>query len=336
MFSWLKNIGRRIATYLMLALYNTEKSSLGQQGSYMGEDMAHFQSINQGTMLDDLLQGRVTQEVQTLRWRMYKVLAASANIRTVHKIDSDGKITYTTTSVNKASELRKVQLDAFDDFAVEMVIDNRPRAKEAHEAFDGNQIEESDKSGNELDEGIDGNPNKDVTNSKVVGEISSDKYFSLIKSNFKLKIGRTHPPKFKLEEYTKKLNVRSIDHKVKLLEFCVSKYPKEYDRRSDVFIKNVLKIDDNPRISSVIDFDEVSFTTYNDIGVHNNKLYIYDNLAYDKTVEFNGYYIIKMTATVVTDGEDLTEQYRMADLDERYENKEQRDENSSSSYVIQF
>jgi len=336
MFSWLAKIGRRIATYLMLALYNTEKSSLGQQGSYMGEDMGHFQSINQGTMLDDLLHGRITQEVQTLRWRMYKVLAASANIRTVHKIDDEGNFVYTTETVNKSSELRKVQLDTFDKFDVEMVIDNRPRAKESHEAFDGNQILETEKTGNELDDGIDGNPNKDVTKSKVVGEISSDKYFSLIKSNFKIKIERGHSPKFKLEEYTKKLNVRTIDDKVKLLEFCVSKYPKEYDRRSDVFIKNVLKIDKNPRISSIIDFDEVSFSTYNDTGVHNNKLYVYNNLAYDKTIEFNGHYVIKLTATVVKNGEDLTEQYRMADLDERYENKEERDENSSSSYVIQF
>ena len=62
---WLLKVGRRITTYLMLALYNTEKTSLSQQGNYMGEDVGHYQSVNQGTMLDDLINGRVTQEVKT-------------------------------------------------------------------------------------------------------------------------------------------------------------------------------------------------------------------------------------------------------------------------------
>jgi len=336
MFEWFRKIGRRIATYLMLALYNTEKSSLSQQGTYMGEDMAHFQSVNQGTMLDDLLQGRITQEVQTLRWRMYKVLAASANIRTVHEVDEDGVITYRTEQANKSHELNKVKLDDFDTYPLEMVINNDPKAKETHEAFDGNQILESEKFNNELDEGMDGNPNADVVKTKVLGEISSAEYFSFIKPEYKVKLTRESPPKFKIEEYTKKLNVRTIDDRVKLLEFYVSKYPKEYDRRSDMFIKNVLKLEQDNRTSTLLHFDKVSFTTYNDTGVHNNLLYEYDNLAYDKTIEFDGYYVIKMTCTVAKDGEDLTEQYRMEDLDERYENKERREEDSSSSYVIQF
>ena len=267
---------------------------------------------------------------------MYKVLAAVTNIRITHKTDEEGNITYATEAVVKTNELRRVKLDTFDTFELEMVIDNTPKPKETHEAFDGNQILESEKMGNELDVGIDGNPNKDVTKSKVVGEISSDKYFSLIKANYKINIERTHPPKFKLEEHTKKLNVRSVDGETKLLEFYVSKYPKEYDRRSDVFIKNVLKIEANPRASSVIDFDKVSFTTYNDTGVHNNKLYEYGELVFNKVVEFDGHYIVKLLSKVSIDGEDQTEQYRMEDLDERYENKERRDVEGGDAYIGHF
>ena len=109
MITWIKKIFRRIATYLMIALYNTEKTSLSQQGGYMGEDVGHYQSVTQGTMLDDLLRGRVTQEVKTLRWRMYKVLAASASVKVVPMKDEDGNIimddegyiSYTTETINK-------------------------------------------------------------------------------------------------------------------------------------------------------------------------------------------------------------------------------------------
>lgn len=336
MFAWLKKIGRRIVTYLMIALYNTEKTSLSQQGGLMGEDVGNYQSINQGTMLDDLLHGRVTQEVQTLRWRMYKVLAATANIKVTHEEDDEGNFTYTTEALNKANELRKIKLDEYDNYPLEMVINNIPKPRASHEDIDPMKILESDKKSNSLVGELEGDSNSGVTISRVVGEISSDEFFTLVTSEPKITLGRESPPKFKLEKYTKKLNVRVMDGGDRLLEFYVSKYPNEYDRRTDVFIKNVLKIAENPRVSSIIDFKELSFVTYNDTGVHDNKSYKYDNLRYDKTIEFDGHYVIKMVGTIVDDGEDLTEQYRMPDLDERYENKERRDENSSSSYVIQF
>jgi hypothetical protein len=344
MFTWIKKIFRRITTYLMIALYNTEKSSLGQQGSYMGEDMGHFQSINQGTMLDDLLRGRVTQEVKTLRWRMYKVLAAASSVKAVPMkdengniiMDDEGYITYTTEAINKSHELRKIKIDEYDNYPLEMVVINTPKPRSSHEDINPDKILETDKRSNKLSGELESDSNSGVTTSRVVGEISSDEFYTLIQSEPKIEIVREYPPKIKIEKYTKKLNVRKMDGDERLLEFYVSKYPNEYDRKSDVFIKNVLKIDANPRISSIIDFQGVKFSTYNDTGVHDNKLYEYEIVSYDKTIEFDGHYVIKMKAKVTTDGEDLTEKYRMEDLDERYENKERRDESSSSSYIIQF
>tara|TARA_R110000868_G_scaffold229701_3_gene482795 strand:- start:820 stop:1791 length:972 start_codon:yes stop_codon:yes gene_type:complete len=323
----MKKLLRRFMTTLMLALYNTEKSSLAQNNTAMGADVGHEQSVNQGTMLDDLMHGRVTVEVMNLRWRIYKVLEAASNIRINHTMDADGNVTYKSQTYDRSKELKKIKVDDFDSYPLEMVIDNTPKPKESHESFNGDKVLETDKRTNEIEGG-------DAT--RVLGEVSSDEYFTMVQSEIKVKIGRTHPPKFNLEKYTRKLNVRGIDADTKLLEFYVSKYPNEYDRRSDVFIKNVLKIDENPRISSIIDFDTVSFITYNDSGVGNNRLYEYDNLVYDKTVEFDGSYIVKMKAKVVTDGESQVEQYRMTELDEKYENNERRNEDSNSTYTLQF
>lgn len=323
----MRRLFRRFMTNLMIALYNTEQSSLNQRSTDMGADVGHEQKVNQGTMLDDLINGRVTVEVMNLRWRIYKVLAAASDIKTTHTVNTDGEIVYKTTKVDRSKEVKKIKVDDFDDFPLEMVIDNKPKPKESHEAFNGDIIGETDKRSNEIEDG-------DET--KILGEISSDEFYSMIKSEIKVKIGRTHPPKFKLEQYTKKLNIRIINHDTKLLEFYVSKYPDEYDRRTGVFIKNVLKIDENPRRSSIIDFDSVSFATYNDSGVSNNLLFKYDNLKYDKTIDFDGHYVIKMRATVVTDGESLVEQYRMTDLDEKYENNEEREQTGDNTVTLQF
>lgn len=323
----MKKLLRRFITSLMIALYNTEQSSLNQRSTAMGQDVGHEQSVNQGTMLDDLINGRVTVEVMNLRWRIYKVLEAATNIKTTHTVNGDGEITYQTTKYDRSRELKKVKVDEFDDYPLEMVIDNKPKPKESHEAFNGDVIKETEKRSNEIEGG-------DATT--ILGEVSSEEFFSMIESDIKVKIGRTHPPKFKLEKFTKKLNIRRIDDEHKLLEFYVSKYPDEYDRRTNVFIKNVLIIDENPRRSSIIDFDSVSFTTYNDSGVGNNLLFKYENLRYDKTIEFDGYYVIKMKATVTTDGESLVEQYRMSDLDEKYENNERREQTGDNTITLQF
>ena len=311
----------------MIALYNTEQSSLNQRTTAMGQDVGHEQSVNQGTMLDDLINGRVTVEVMNLRWRIYKVLEAASNVRVIHSVNSKGEVTYKNESYDRSKELRKIKVDDHDDYKLEMAIDNKPKPKESHEAFNGDSVLETDKRSNEIEDG---------SETKVIGEISADEFFTMIQSEIKLKIDRSTPPKFKLEKYTKKLNVRGIDNETKLLEFYVSKYPDEYDRRTNVFIKDVLKINDNPRHSSIIDFDSISFATYNDSGVGNNRFFKYDNLVYDKTIEFDGYYVIKMKATVVTDGESMVEKYRMTDLDEKYDNNERREEASDSAYTLQF
>jgi len=354
MFIWLKKFGRRVVTdmikwikriiyTLMLSLYNTEKNMLSQETVNMTKGMN--QRMDSETLAYALTNGVINQELRTLRWRMYKVLAASASIKMVPVTDKDGYlikdedgyISYTSEVINKAHELRKIKLDEYDNYPLEMVINNIPKPRSSHEDMDGSKILVSDKTTNDLIQGdIEGDTNSGVTTTTVVGEISSDELFTLLQSEVKIKVEREFPPKFNLEKYTKKLNIRTIDEDTRLLEFYVSKYPNEYDRRSDVFIKNVLKIDENPRVSSIIEFIGVAFETYNDTGVYDNKRYEYTNLTYDKTIEFDGHYVIKMKGTVVVNGEDLTEKYRMEDLDERYENKERREQNNSSSYAIQF
>ncbi len=49
-------------------------------------------------------------------------------------------------------------------------------------------------------------------------------------------------PNFYLENFTLKMNVRTISETDKMLEFYVSKYPDEYNRTSRLFISEIKKI----------------------------------------------------------------------------------------------
>jgi len=322
---WIKKKLRMFMSTLMVALYNTEQTTLSNKGGYIGEDVNHSKTMEEQDLLQDLIQGRITLEVKNLRWRMYKVLEASANALATRTMNEKGEEGFKVTYIDRSQELRKIKTDD-DTYTIEMVIDNRLKPKGIHQTLDTDAIKSTDKVTNEMKV-------ENEEESVVLGEITADEYFSHIKGNTKVKLERDFLPKFEIEKYTNKVIVKTVDNEHKLLEFYISKYSNEYDRKSNVLIKQIQKIDKNPRVSTLIDFDTVSFSTYNDLGVANNLYYKFIDIRYINTTEFDGYYVLKFNANVSVDGKSQVEEFRMEELDRKYEMKEVRDE-STTNYTL--
>lgn len=318
--NWIKRKLRNFISTLMMALYNTEQATLSQKADGMGEDINHIKQMEEDDVMQDLIQGRITLEVKRLRWRMYKVLEASANALATKTVNEDGEEEFKVSFIDKRKELRKVKTDDDDDYLLDMVVNNRPNPKGIHETLDTDAIKSTDKKANEIE---------GEEETAVLGEITADEYFSHVKGERKIKIKRGIRPKFEIEKYAKKMNVKNIDDEYKMLEFYISRYPNEYDRRSSVLVKQIQKIDQNPRASTLVDIDEVSFVTYGDLGVDDNLKYEYKDVHYIKTVEFDGYYVLKFGADISIDGESIVEEFRMEELDKKYENKEVREESTA-------
>ena len=70
---------RKYISLLSLSLYRVEKNILKQDGGDLSSSNDIIQRERQGMLSDDLLQGKITLEVVTLRARLYKILQASAN-----------------------------------------------------------------------------------------------------------------------------------------------------------------------------------------------------------------------------------------------------------------
>ena len=145
-----------------------------------------------------------------------------------------------------------------------------------------------------------------------------------IKTDKPIKIIRDLRPKFELESFTNKLNIRIINDKERLLEFYVSIYPDEYDRKTRLFLSEVKKAIKNPRASNMLDIIGVGFTSYKDIGVKDFHQFHYEVKEFDKIVQFDGYYVIKFKSEVILNGEYLLEKYRLEELDQKYKNKESK------------
>lgn len=320
----MKNWIKRQAAYLALAMAGVEKNALGQKGESLDDNINQERRHSQGTLADSLVHGEVTQEVMDLRWRTYKILNAVENYKAeivdyVKTIDENGEeIILPVTEVTKVDKkrgLRKVRVDKFDNYPLEMVVDNTEITLDGTEAM-------KNISGND-DIVINTNDKGEVV-SATHGELKSEEFFAANKGETPIKILRSSLPKFELERFTAKMCVRTINEKERLLEFYVSMYPDEFNRTSRLVISEVKKAIENPRQANFLEFDGVEFITYKTIGVDDFLHYKYKVQKFDKIVEYNGHYVIKFIADVEINAYNIFEQYKQDDLEKRYENKEKK------------
>jgi hypothetical protein len=156
---------------------------------------------------------------------------------------------------------------------------------------------------------------------KTIGEVKDNK----VELNLPLSITREHRPKFELEKYTKKIHVKKINHKEFLLEFFISKYPTQFDKKSDFFLSDIKKLVLQPsRYNSTVDINTVSFVTNNTVGVPDFLEFEYTVHKFDKIVEFNEFYVVKFISEVTIEAKSIIDKFRNEELDEKYKNKEKR------------
>jgi hypothetical protein len=317
MINWVK----RKAAMLSLAMANVERNSLSQIGDTIESNVNQERRHTQGTLLDGMINGELTEEVQDFRWRMYKIMKASEDIRatiTEYIKDEDGNEVPVTvlSKVDKKRALNKIKVDDFDDYILEMVVDNSESNIGRDETMTNDFINLHDKPIESVDE--DG----DIVITH--GEISPDAHFATSKTDKPILVGRTFIPKFEIEEFAKKMHVRKINETDKLLEFYVSKYPDDENRNSKLFINEIKKGINNHLLTPFLEIKEVSFITHKTLGVYDFLEYKFDIIKFDKIIEFNGYYVIKYIAKTIIDGKYIMEEYRRTELDEKYANKEKK------------
>lgn len=303
---WIK----KKSAVVSIALSNVEKNALSQTNEGLGTDVNKVNTLNQGTVTDALIKGQVTQEVMDLRWRMYKVMEHSDNLTaTIEGYKENGQPIYSMSKKN--IKIAKPNLDPFDPYKIEMIVDNEDIVKSIYDGLD-DRIDVLDEA-------------EENEHGKTIGSISGHEYFTQQKNEKPIKVFREVTPSFFLESYTKMLKIRKIDDTKRLLEFYVSSYPDEYNRTSRLVISTIKKEYENKTLyNPFLDIKGVTFISEKTQGVNDNHLFEYDNLAFDKIVFHNGYYIVKFIADVKIDGEFIMEKYRQTILDNKYENKEKK------------
>lgn len=108
-----------------------------------------------------------------------------------------------------------------------------------------------------------------------------------------LKIKRVVTPRHKIENYTSTIHIRDIDGKNKLIDFYIPVKPG-----NDSIIREIETIKTNPKVTDLVNFLNVSFTTQDSEML----VFEYKTLAFDKVCLYNNNYIVKIFAECITDG----------------------------------
>lgn len=263
---------------------------------------AIIQEVNDKRVSKALLRGEVTQEVEELRYRTYKIdreaktyeyFAPTLAFKKEHEKDNDNKFISYENSENL--EIITIQPNECD---IENITDSLRN--------------------------VDFNKAK-VINVNGTNEFEVELGHLQHNNNFTIKLKRDFYPRYKLETYTKKLVVKKINDTHVLLDFYVSKYPNPSDFKSKGFVREIEKIKDEGMKSDVIDFSRVYFVTLHAYKLVDMLEFEFKHIEFNKIIEYDGNYIIKFYADVSKGGLDLTDKYYCKTMDEKYKNKVKKD-----------
>lgn len=298
----LKKLYRRANAYwvgLFYGLKNTNDTVFTQSGIDNSVGTEVQQQVSENRVSKDLLKGEVTQQVEELRYRTYKV-------------DRESK-QFEYFSPTKALRFDKqnskfVKYDNTDGLELVTIQPNHLQTASVYDStkdVDFLKAELSDESGNVAIN---------------VGHFD-------VNASYNIDIERDFMPRFKLEAYTTRLVVKKAKEGNDnfILDFYVSKYPQEKDMKSIYFIKEVEKIIDGYKQSDILSFNRVKFVTSHAYGLNDMIEFRFDHIYYKEALEYDGHYILKFKAHAYVNGKDQTDEYYSKSMDEKYRNHEKKE-----------
>ena len=261
---------------------------------------AIIQEVNDHRVSKALLKGEVTQEVEELRYRTYKV-------------DREAKtyeyIAPTLAFKREKNDSKFVTYENSDNLEVITIQPNDVNVDGVCDGVDNIEIGEV-KVLNEQGDFV-AKIDKMRENKKHLIEItrSSDFY-----------------PRYRIEEYCKKLVVKKIpDDNHAILDFYFSVYPDDKDIKSKGFVREIEKIRDNKIKSDIIDIEKVHFVTSHAFKLDDMLEFEFDNLRFKEILEFDGHYIVKFRCRILKNAIDLTDQFYSESMDKKYKEKAKKD-----------
>ena len=100
------------------------------------------------------------------------------------------------------------------------------------------------------------------------------------RTEYRIKIKRDFVPRYKIEEYITRLDVKKLDDTHVILDMYVSMYPNDKDFKSKGFVTEIKKIRDEKIKSDILDYEEISFITKHAYKIQDMVKFIFKNILF--------------------------------------------------------
>lgn len=148
------------------------------------------------------------------------------------------------------------------------------------------------------------------------------------KQKYKVEIERSCTPRFKVEEFLKRIVVKRVEGSHAILDMYFSMYPEQFfnnseDKsfRSKAFIKEIEKIKVGGKTPDTLWFDTLRFVTKNAYRQDDLMEFLFKTIFFKNVIEYDGFYILRFSAVIEREGIDLTKPFFNSKMEEKYETK---------------
>lgn len=158
--------------------------------------------------------------------------------------------------------------------------------------------------------------------------IGDDGKFIDKQKEYNIVLKRDNSPRFKLEDYTKKIVVKKGDNEyTAVIDMYVSKYPDDKIVTSKPFIRELERIVDTGVRSDIFEFKSLQFETFKAYRLDDMINFEFGDPQLMRIFEFDGDYVISFLMNIIDGGTDKMAEFYDERMAKKYENKEKKETN---------
>lgn len=156
--------------------------------------------------------------------------------------------------------------------------------------------------------------------------IGDDGKFVDRQKEYNIVFKRDNQPRFKIEDYTKKIVVKKGDDEyTAIIDVYVSKYPDDKIITSKPFVREIERIIDTGVRSDMFDFKSIQFETFKAYRLDDMINFEFGDPQLVKIFEFDGDYVITFMMNIIDGGTDKAAEFYDEKMAKKYENKEKKE-----------
>lgn len=269
-----------------------------------GGEVEIVQEKGGGGVLNDMLQGKVTQEVEETVDASYRIFKKTRDYKVNVPWTETGPLIGTVEKKTLEDFLKHPPVLVKEGERLRVIQDNTFFERGSNFDYDA------------------------VVNESWTQQYNYDTLINIERNGYRTK--------FDIEKFVKRVVIKSVDNpEIARIDLYVSAYASQFGKIDAILVAQLNEAMKNkaPKVD-FLQFDGLSFITSRAWNSYDLCEFKYDDIRFIGIDKFDGSFVLEFTGRIIEDGYDVTEKYRKESLTKKYEMKAPK-KNSTDIFAIQ-